>query len=157
MRSTILAAAIALLPAAALAQNAPALNLQANVAVPTSHVRTQVRISYGRSSVQDALEQGGQLSFTLIGDPSDQATQPVLLHVVGVDVPELSAAQEEISVSMTVDQRGVPSNIRINHPTGTELDARTIAAVSQYRFKPATVNHLPATTDVTVQITLSRR
>ncbi len=156
MRSTILAAAIALLPAAALAQNAPALNLQANAAVPTSHVKTQVRISYGRSA-QDALEQGGQLAFTLVGDPSDQLTQPVLVHVVGVDVPELSAAQEEISVSMTVDQRGVPSNIRINHPTGTDLDARTIAAVSQYRFKPATVNHLPATTDVTVQITLSRR
>jgi protein TonB len=45
-----------------------------------------------------------------------------------------------VTVSLIVDQNGKPQNVHVTRGVGMGLDENAVAAVKQYRFKPATEN-----------------
>jgi len=102
----------------------------------------------------DGAAAAGSETYFLLGD-EDNA--PKLVHVVETDVPqELVSAPINVSVRMLVDSRGVPQNLSVEHSAGAAIDQKTLEAVRQYRFKPATVNHLPVDAEVTVDIKIQK-
>jgi TonB family protein len=65
-----------------------------------------------------------------------------------------SAFDKKVVVEMLVDEKGVPSDLKVINSIGTEMDKNVLAAVSQYRFKPGTLDHKPAAVPVTLEIVL---
>jgi TonB family protein len=57
-------------------------------------------------------------------------------------------------VKLTVDEKGTPSNVQVVRSLGTAMDRDLVAAVSQYRFKPGSLNHeaIPVEVELTVKI-----
>lgn len=152
----------------------PAADLQARATTPafnhaepastaaavTSHpLKNIVTLQAKNNANTEALRQGGSLSYTFAaGDENSNSssTSPVLTHVVSVSVDHIASGNADVTVSMTVDQHGVPTNLKIARSAGAELDSKTLAAVSQYRFKPATFDRLPINADVSVDVKLTK-
>ena len=73
---------------------------------------------------------------------------------------EPSFSQEDGKASKThsaqvylwVDENGDPSHIRIIRSAGSSVDEKIIAAVRQYKFKPATLNGKPVTVDLYINV-----
>ena len=55
-------------------------------------------------------------------------------------------------ISVIVDSKGLPHNLRVVRHLGMGLDEKALAAVAQYRFKPATRNGKPVAVHVDVVI-----
>ncbi|MGZ4732881.1 MAG: energy transducer TonB [Terriglobales bacterium] len=51
-----------------------------------------------------------------------------------------------------VGPEGLPHNIRVQRSLGMGLDEKAIAAVSTWRFQPATLNGQPVAVEVNVQV-----
>lgn len=176
----VLIATLALLPVLAHAQvSTPSANLQATASIqpisfvhpavaaavapapsptPTAHIvrpaHEYIQAEVDPSFTEAALRQGGTLSYTMNGsNKSIEPASPVLLHVVGTLVPlEQASADSDVKVHLTVDEHGVPQNLVIAKSAGAELDAKTLEAVNQYRFKPAMFNNRPVSANVTLEI-----
>ena len=58
-------------------------------------------------------------------------------------------------VNIWVDEKGVPLHVHVIRPVGMGLDERAVAAVKQYRFKPAMENGRPVTVEMNVEVTFS--
>lgn len=66
---------------------------------------------------------------------------------------QFSGKDKKVVVSMTVDKNGKPSDLKIAESGGsTELDEDVLNAVSQYRFKPGTLNDQPTEVPVNLEI-----
>jgi TonB family protein len=80
---------------------------------------------------------------------------PVLVHQVAVDRDHIlqGTALEDrtVSVGMTVDASGKPTNLKVLEPIDAFTDQAILSAASQYRFKPA---HLDGTA-VPMEMTLN--
>ena len=149
--ATLLAKATPPAPFAASNNAAPAAN---SGAVATNSLPANVVIVQANLQDSDyaAIQQDGTISHTFSGG-INQATAPQLVHVVDTDLaPQELAAGSDVAVHMTVDAKGVPQNIKIAKASNPVVAQKTLAAVSQYRFKPATVNYLAVPDDVTVDI-----
>ena len=59
-------------------------------------------------------------------------------------------------VTLTVDATGKPSNIEIAQPTGTGLDQQVVAALSQARFQPGTLDGEAYTLPVRLNVIIER-
>jgi TonB family protein len=57
-----------------------------------------------------------------------------------------------VSLSATVNEQGNAESVVVVHPMNPELDAAAIAAVSHWKFKPATKDGTPITTHVSVDV-----
>ena len=55
---------------------------------------------------------------------------------------------------MIVHENGKPTDLAIVRSAGTALDKNVLAAVSQYRFKPGTLDKQPTAIPVNLQINL---
>jgi len=84
---------------------------------------------------------------------------PKLIHTVEIKADDdwqwRSASKYRTAVvEMIVDETGKPTNLKIVQSAGEKLDKNVIEAVSQYRFRPATVSHQPAAipVDLTIEI-----
>jgi TonB family protein len=157
---------------AAAGVSAPSVTLQAKVVTPAIFKAAATPAA----APAPALPMHDEIAFTLDSDPVEtaarnsgailihfgssepEATAPRLVHVVGRTLPLYRLMNEEnnafVVVHAQVDYKGVPQNITIAHSAGTAIDQSTIAAVSQYRFIPATVNNAPVQSDVTVKVML---
>jgi len=60
-----------------------------------------------------------------------------------------------VLVNIWVDEKGVPLHVHVIRPVGMGLDERAVAAVKQYRFKPAMENGKPVTVEMNVEVTFS--
>jgi len=60
-----------------------------------------------------------------------------------------------VLVSLWVDEKGVPLHVHVIHAVGMGLDERAVAAVKQYRFKPAMENGKPVTVEMNVEVTFT--
>lgn len=58
-------------------------------------------------------------------------------------------------LSLIVDKAGNPEHIRVIQPLGHGFDEKSVIAVSQYRFKPSTLNGQPV--DVAIRIEVNFR
>jgi TonB family protein len=65
-----------------------------------------------------------------------------------------SAFDKKVVVEMLVNEKGVPSDLKVVDSIGEEMDKNVLAAVSQYRFKPATLDNKPTAAPVKLEIVL---
>lgn len=82
----------------------------------------------------------------IIPIPSDY---PVVDYPKGLPTP---LPEGTVSVSATVNEQGRVDSVVIVHPMNPELNAAAIAAVSHWKFKPATKDGTPITTQVSVDV-----
>jgi protein TonB len=57
-----------------------------------------------------------------------------------------------VTVSLIVDATGKPQNVKVTRGVGMGLDENAVAAVKQYRFKPATENGKPVAVYLNVEV-----
>lgn len=141
--ATLVAAAT---PPAALA---PSTSAASSSDVTTSAVPMNVVI---RQADADA---DGTIAYSF--GTGSSITAPRLIHVVSPELaPQQAAAGADITAHLTVDQNGVPQNISVDHATDPIIARKTLAAISQYRFKPATRNYLAVASDVTINVKIGQ-
>jgi TonB family protein len=85
---------------------------------------------------------------------SSGVTAPVLMHTVDVDREHIlggaSSLDRVVRVAMTIDASGKPTDLKVIQSTDKFTDAAILAAASQYRFKPATLNGSAVPIEMTV-------
>jgi hypothetical protein len=88
---------------------------------------------------------------------SSGVVAPKLVYTV--DIPtegnlswKLTKTSRTVVVGMLVDEKGIPSNLKIVRSLGESMDKDVLAAVSQYRFRPGTLDQQPASVPVELQI-----
>jgi len=151
----------------------PAANLQARVSAPpafnhgapasasvASHpLKNFVTLHTDSMASNEAVLQNGAISYTLTTGGGNASTSPVLTHAVavGLGYDQMVPNAANVSIHLTVDRQGIPTNLKVARSAGAALDNKTLAAVSQYRFKPATYDRLPVDADVTVDIKLQKQ
>ncbi len=80
---------------------------------------------------------------------------PAVIHSVEPSVSKEDARAvrtHDAQVYLWVEEDGTPSHIRLVRSMGPSMDKKIIAAVEQYRFKPATFNGKPVTVDLYVDV-----
>jgi periplasmic protein TonB len=55
-------------------------------------------------------------------------------------------------VSLIVDAQGNPQRVQVLRPLGKGLDEKAVAAVRQYRFKPATLQGKPVAVELNIEV-----
>jgi TonB family protein len=90
---------------------------------------------------------------------STGVTAPKLIHTVSVEATSDYAVDGFLNdktaiVLMTVDKAGVPSDLKVVKSVGPTMDKNVLAAVSQYRFKPAMLDGAPTKIQVNLEVTL---
>ena len=147
----------------AMAGAAPAA---APTAVPTTTIahaafREIVHTQMTDDFADAALRQGGTLQYVMYGGGTPtEATVPVLTRAVEIDLsqPELAAepAVTNVIVRATVDAYGFPRNLAVAQSAGASLDKKALATVSQFRFKPATLDNRPVDAGVLITIKIQK-
>ncbi|GAC1421545.1 MAG: hypothetical protein NVSMB62_16590 [Acidobacteriaceae bacterium] len=74
--------------------------------------------------------------------------------VRAVQMPGLSRMESELVLNLWVDAQGVPSHIRILQGGDLAQNEKIIAAVRQYRFKPATENGKPVLVEMNLEVSV---
>jgi len=108
-----------------------------------------------------ALRQGGTLQYVMYGGGAPtESTVPTVTRAVEIDMSQQELAAEpavtNVAVHATVDAFGFPRNLAIAHSAGASLDKKALAAVSQYRFKPATLDNRPVDAGVLITIEIQK-
>ena len=90
---------------------------------------------------------------------STGVTAPKLIHTVSVEATSDYAVDGFLNdktaiVLMTVDKAGVPSDLKVVKSVSPKMDKNVLAAVSQYRFKPAMLDGAPTKIQVNLEVTL---
>jgi TonB family protein len=86
-------------------------------------------------------------------------THPKLIHLVNVstdgDLTSTLPNFERIAVvDMIVDEDGKPSDLKISKSVGPTMDKNVLEAVSQFRFKPATLDNQPTSIPLVLEVVL---
>jgi TonB family protein len=108
-----------------------------------------------------ALRQGGTLQYVMYGGgtPSDSSA-PSLTRAVEVDLSQQELAAQpavtNVVVRATVDAYGFPRNLAVAQSGGASLDKKALAAVSQFRFKPAMLDNRPVDAGVLITIRIQK-
>jgi TonB family protein len=82
-------------------------------------------------------------------------TAPMVLNSVEVQFSQEARAKKisgTCMVSLIVDTQGMPQNVQVTKKLGYGLDEEAVAAVNQYRFKPAMQNGGPVPVKLTVEV-----
>jgi|ERR1700730_13953202 TonB family protein len=84
---------------------------------------------------------------------------PKLIHTVAIEsdsdwIPSGFTFDRKTVVELTVDATGKPSNLKILQSLGPVMDHNVLAAVSQYRFTPGTLDGAPTSVPVNLQVVL---
>jgi TonB family protein len=124
-------------------------------------VREFVQTRVTEDFAHQALRQAGTLESGFKGgelteESAPKMTRPVEIQLTG---QELAAVPEvtQVAVSGKVDEYGVPRNLTVTHSAGTAIDKKALAAVSAFRYKPATVGNQPVDAAVTITIQIEKQ
>lgn len=140
----LIAAALLLSPLALAAQanspaSTPASNLQARLAdpafaaaTPNEHPTAPVRVSTG------------VVAPKLVKTVAIQADERSIYAIAGLE--------RKITVSMIVDEKGVPNDLKVIESQDPASNPSILSAVSQYRFTPGTLSSQPAAVPVNLEI-----
>jgi TonB family protein len=84
---------------------------------------------------------------------------PKLISTVQIEsdseaTPRGFSTERQTAVEMTVDANGKPSDLKIVGSLGPQMDHNVLAAVSQYRFKPGTLNGQPTAVPLNLHVVL---
>ncbi len=110
--------------------------------------------------VDAALHQGGTLEFAMMGSVPTHSSAPQVTQAVELDLSEQELAEQpavsSVVVHAIVDEHGIPRNVQVSQSAGSVVDRKAIAAVSQYRFKPATLDNKPTWASVSIRIKIQK-
>lgn len=124
-------------------------------------VREFIRTQFSEDLTQAALRQTGSLQFTLASTAPTEVSAPKVTRSVelGLTQQELAAqpAVTVVAVHATVDAYGIPRNVAITQSAGALVDKKALAAVSAYRFKPATIDNRPVEAAVSIAIKIEKQ
>jgi TonB family protein len=92
---------------------------------------------------------------------STGVTEPVLLSSPVFSLPDgfsldLIPTDAQVQLSLTVDEKGEPQNIRVVKSFSPFIDARVIETVSQFHFRPGTVDNQPTAVDLNLTVNVTR-
>jgi protein TonB len=60
-----------------------------------------------------------------------------------------------VLVNLWVDEKGNPTHVHVLRGIGMGLDEKAVAAVKQYRFRPAMENGKPVLVEMNVEVTFT--
>jgi TonB family protein len=124
-----------------------------------SMVRESVQTRVTESFNDVALRNGGALAYGMSATPVETSA-PKVIHAVEAALSEQDLAEQPavttVAVHATVDQYGFPRNLAVAQSAGSQIDRKVLAAVSQFRFTPATVDNMPTATTVTIAIKIQK-
>jgi TonB family protein len=140
-------------PGAAAALRSTAL---ASHAAVREFVKTQVTQNF----TEAAMRQAGTLAYGMSATPVE-ASAPKVTHSVAVDLTPAELAEKpavtNVVVRTIVDENGVPRDVAIAQSAGAAVDRQAIAAVSQYRFAPATLDNKATWASVSIAIRIEKQ
>jgi TonB family protein len=92
---------------------------------------------------------------------STGVTQPVLINSAFLDIPsgysiDAIPTDAQVSLSLTVNEKGQPENIQVTKSFSKFWDARVIETVREFHFKPATVDNQPTPIDMNLVVNIAR-
>ena len=92
---------------------------------------------------------------------STGVTEPVLLSSPVFSLPDgfsldLIPTDAQVQLSLTVDEKGEPQNIRVVKSFSPFIDARVIETVSQFHFRPGTIDNQPVAVDLNLTVNVAR-
>ena len=92
---------------------------------------------------------------------SSGVTEPVLVNSAFLDIPsgysiDAIPNDAQVSLSLTVNEKGQPENIQVTKSFSKFWDARVIETVREFHFKPATVDNQPTPVDMNLVINIAR-
>jgi len=64
----------------------------------------------------------------------------------------VTGRDRKVIVTMLVDENGKPSDLKIVQSAGPDMDKNVLKAVSQYRFRPGTLDHAPVAAPINLEI-----
>jgi len=112
-------------------------------------------------SCQNSIAFGIQPSATNdLLRPPPGSKPPVPIHTVNAEFSDEARAeriQGVVLVTTIVDEQGMPTDIRVVRGVGHGLDENAVAAVSQYRFRPATLDGKPIAVRITIEVSYRLR
>jgi hypothetical protein len=151
----------ALLHAAATAGAKNAGSDAANTAVSPDKIQMVITTdAAGTQAIADRdAGANGQFSF---GQTAASFDAPKLVHWTPIqctetDLDVAGESPDKLVISMVISETGEPTNIKVLQPVNPVLEHKAVAALSQYRFAPAMMEHRPAATPVTVAINFPTR
>jgi TonB family protein len=108
-----------------------------------------------------ALRLGGTLEYSFKGSVPAQSSAPQVTRAVEVSLSDQELAEQpavsRVVLRAIVDENGIPRNVAVSHSGGSVIDRKAIAAVSQYRFKPATLDNKPTWASVSITIKIQKQ
>ncbi len=147
------------LAAVAAAATVPARIAVVNAASHTG-VREFVQTQMTENPIDAALRKGGTLEYAFAGSEPIESSAPIVTRAVEVDLtqPELAEqpAVTKVAIHATVDAYGYPRNLSVAQSAGAAVDRKALEAISQYRFKPATMDNKPVDAAVTIAIKIEK-
>jgi TonB family protein len=92
---------------------------------------------------------------------STGVTEPVLLGSPVLSLPQGLAFDiippgAQVELTLTVNAKGEPENIQVVKSFSPFIDARVVETVSQFHFRPATVNNQPTAIDLNLTVNVAR-
>lgn len=85
---------------------------------------------------------------------------PAILDTAAVTLPESTLnslpVDAAVGLELTVDQYGVPQNIRVVKSLSPSLDASVVEAVRHFRFRPGSMDSKPIPVDLNLTVTINR-
>lgn len=132
------AAALLVSPLMVNAQTAP--SAQNMAAMQSSVGAPKMMMSSSSSAAADRTQLVTAKPRVSTGVVAPKLIHTVAIHQDTISLVSLGRIQRTAAVSMIVDENGKPTDLKILKPAGPDLDSNILAAVSQYRFLPATVS-----------------
>lgn len=86
---------------------------------------------------------------------------PAILDTAEITLPQGSSldslpADAQVGLELTVDQYGVPQNIRVVKSVNPSLDASVVEAVRHFRFRPGFMDNKPVPVDLNLTVNITR-
>jgi hypothetical protein len=92
---------------------------------------------------------------------STGVTDPQLVHSSKIEIPadEISDAfpnPAKLVLSLKLDTTGSPTNVQVIEPLTQDIDARVVAAVKQFRWRPAVLDNQTIPMDMKLIVEVQR-
>ena len=131
--------------------NQPAQPQAANAPVLQSSLVTPTGLMLSSASSASTTTPGIRVSTGVVG-PKLISSVPIQENTLSVK--GLAKGDREAVVSMIVDETGRTTNLKIEQSAGADLDRSILEAVSQYRYRPATVSGQAAAIPLVLHVTV---
>jgi TonB family protein len=119
-------------------------------------IQTQIANAF----TQTALHQAGTMEFDLKGSAPTETSTPKLTRSVDLQLSQQELAMQPattlVAVRAIIDQYGIPRNLTVAKSSNETVNKKALAAVSEFRFKPATVDNKPVEAAVTIAIKIQK-